>query len=569
MARPADQGGSEAQGVAPLLITGMPRSGTSATARLLGAAGLDLGDDLMPPSEANRLGFYEDVQFYELNRALLAAGLGAAPELQPRWAYADRIDPSRLGGLRGRAQALMAERMARGRPWGFKDPRTTMLLDFYDSLEPRARYLFVYRAPWDVLDSLLRLEGGPLRGQAGLIVSAWVAYNSRLLAFLEEHPERAALIHVNATGSQPEEILAIGRRLLSEAGAPLLDGREAPEVFESALLTSLSDGHALAELLGAERPEAVALYDRLEGRAELPSSAGVARPAAGPARLRGTGAVGADVVFIGPAQAAPAPGEYGQVVQVDPGHSASAAANSGVAATTADVVVVLFDAAATEAILAGVAAIAEEPGMAAVLLGPPQSPVNGAQSDPTRVAPEDLVERADAFAGVVLRRSAWLEHGGFDPRLPVPAFAPWAFAAGCAASGAGVAILEAAAPGGQPSRPEAERRLAMRSVLERNGALAARTLDRAFGDITSRRRTVELLEERTAERDHALDVLATTTEERDQARRMADAAERRATELVRRSREIESTRAWRLVTRWWRLRGAWRRRVGGAARGFD
>jgi len=285
--------------------------------------------------------------------------------------------------------------------------------------------------------------------------------------------------------------------------------------------------------------------------------------------LRGSSVLGAEVVFVGPVEAAPTPGEYGQVVQVDPGDSAAGAANSGVAATTADVIAVLFKATAKEVILAGVAAIGEEPGTAAVLLGPSEPRVNGAQPCAVRIAPEDLVDRADAFAGVVLRRSAWLEHGGFDHQLPVAGFAAWAFAAACAASGDAVAILPAATSGGQPSRPEVERRLATRSVLERNGALAARALDRAFDDIASRRRAVELLEERTAERDHALDVLAARTKERDRARRMADAAQRHATELELRSKEIESSRSWRLATRWWRLRSAWRQKTGGAGRGSD
>ena len=40
--------------------------------------------------------------------------------------------------------------------WGWKDPRTSLLLTFWDSLLDEARYLFVYRHPVDVLSSLVR-----------------------------------------------------------------------------------------------------------------------------------------------------------------------------------------------------------------------------------------------------------------------------------------------------------------------------------------------------------------------------------------------------------------------------
>src|SRR4051812_1867693 len=152
----------------------MHRSGTSATARLLGQAGLDLGPSMMPERIDNPLGYYEDLAFYDLNVELLAAGIGDDPRLDPPWAFADRLDPSHLERLRPRAEELLAARSARDDAWGFKDPRTTVLLDFYDELIPAARYVFVYRPPWDVVASLLRTQYQPLHGRADLAVRAWV-----------------------------------------------------------------------------------------------------------------------------------------------------------------------------------------------------------------------------------------------------------------------------------------------------------------------------------------------------------------------------------------------------------
>ena len=58
-----------------LCILGMHRSGTSMVSYILHLCGLDLGppDQLMPPTEANPLGYWEHTGFVEVNDALLTA----------------------------------------------------------------------------------------------------------------------------------------------------------------------------------------------------------------------------------------------------------------------------------------------------------------------------------------------------------------------------------------------------------------------------------------------------------------------------------------------------------------
>ena len=90
----------------------MGRSGTSATARLLQAAGLDVGRELMEATPDNPLGFFEDLRFFELDRDLVKAGLSGGPDQRPRWAFADGIDPARLDPFRAPARALLDERAA-------------------------------------------------------------------------------------------------------------------------------------------------------------------------------------------------------------------------------------------------------------------------------------------------------------------------------------------------------------------------------------------------------------------------------------------------------------------------
>ena len=61
-----------------LCIAGMPRSGTSLVTQLLHRAGLDLGErqDLMPASENNTDGYWENLRFVHINDRLLTASGG-------------------------------------------------------------------------------------------------------------------------------------------------------------------------------------------------------------------------------------------------------------------------------------------------------------------------------------------------------------------------------------------------------------------------------------------------------------------------------------------------------------
>ena len=54
-----------------LLVLGMHRGGTSTIARALRALGVPLGDQLLPPTDANPRGYWEDVEVVAINEELL------------------------------------------------------------------------------------------------------------------------------------------------------------------------------------------------------------------------------------------------------------------------------------------------------------------------------------------------------------------------------------------------------------------------------------------------------------------------------------------------------------------
>src|SRR5437879_4848084 len=115
-----------------VIITGMHRSGTSMVARITSLLGVYFGPerDLMTATIDNPEGYFENWGFVKLHNALLDL-LGASWKIPPmvRW---DEIKTSApASALQQDARVLMhylAEASA-GKPWGWKDPRVSLLLD--------------------------------------------------------------------------------------------------------------------------------------------------------------------------------------------------------------------------------------------------------------------------------------------------------------------------------------------------------------------------------------------------------------------------------------------------------
>lgn len=207
-------------GVTPraLAITGMHRSGTSLTAATLQRAGLFIGHDLMPAFPGNAHGHFEDMEFVTLHRSILAANG------QPTDGFDLAPGPIAVpDALADEAAAMVARRRGLGYPWGWKDPRTLLFLDFWAQVVPEATFFFLFRRPWEVVDSLLRRGDPAVVADPPLAVRLWIAYNERLLAFAKSHPDRVMVREVCRVIDTPGHVCADVARCL---GLP-------PSEFES------------------------------------------------------------------------------------------------------------------------------------------------------------------------------------------------------------------------------------------------------------------------------------------------------------------------------------------------
>ena len=155
-------------------ILGMHRSGTSCLAGSLEEAGLHLGE-VSTVGRHNAKGNRESTRMMALQESVLeySGGSWDRPPRQPRWSDQHRAERDAIIGS------------YTGVPvWGFKDPRTLLLVDFWKEALPNLRLVGTLRHPRLVAGSLLRRGGGSLDAWLDL----WADYGERMLALREADP---------------------------------------------------------------------------------------------------------------------------------------------------------------------------------------------------------------------------------------------------------------------------------------------------------------------------------------------------------------------------------------------
>ena len=258
----------------PVVVTGMHRSGTSLVASVLAAIGVAMGDRLLPEDRSNPRGYFEDLGFLALDRQLLATSTRPDDGGHRDWGWTESewLDRGRFQDLAAQARALVAERSAGGRRWGWKDPRTTLLLDFWHPLLGDPIYILLYRFPWEVADSMQRLGAEIFLRHPDYAYRIWAFYNRHLLDFCRSHRERCLLASTDALLRRPRRFLELlGDRLGLAATHLKIEELVAAELFQR-----LDADDPLVTLATAHHPECAALLTELDALADL-SSAGLWR----------------------------------------------------------------------------------------------------------------------------------------------------------------------------------------------------------------------------------------------------------------------------------------------------
>lgn len=253
-----------------LIITGMHRSGTSLTASLIQSIGVNIGQNMFPADSCNVKGYFEDVDFLEFQRSLLQASCPPGDSGWPDWGWTEteNLDRTNWSASIPEAKALIATRKAN--IWGWKDPRTSLLLEFWHQLLPNARYLLVYRSPWDVVDSILRQNRGVFPQRPDYALKSWGFYNRHVLSFYRQHRDRCILVNVNGLIQQPTRLVEILESKLGLRTQSAWDPGKFAQIYDASLLKGLAADDPMVRLVNHLMPECADLLAELDREADIP-----------------------------------------------------------------------------------------------------------------------------------------------------------------------------------------------------------------------------------------------------------------------------------------------------------
>ncbi|WP_158593413.1 glycosyltransferase [Nitrosovibrio sp. Nv6] len=125
--------------------------------------GIDFGHDeeLIEGDAYNELGYHENKDLSYLGEEILIA-LGGdhmrPPFLESGWETSSLLDP-----FRAKAKLLVDTKFGTSPAWGWKDPRTSLLLPFWRQIFLPTHYIITIRNPLAVAESLLRRNGIAIR----------------------------------------------------------------------------------------------------------------------------------------------------------------------------------------------------------------------------------------------------------------------------------------------------------------------------------------------------------------------------------------------------------------------
>ena len=161
-----------------ILILGPHRSGTSALAGTLSQAGLRFSSDLLPPSEFNEKGYYEDSEIVDLNEKLLLKMGGNWHSPLP--ILKSQSQPSKY---LEKAEQLLSDRLEEENHICFKDPRFSILFPFWQRViremsEVELLPIINLRKPDYTINSLIKRNNFS-KEKSAFITSAYMIASER------------------------------------------------------------------------------------------------------------------------------------------------------------------------------------------------------------------------------------------------------------------------------------------------------------------------------------------------------------------------------------------------------
>ncbi len=238
------------------VVLGMHKSGTTLVSECLHKAGIPMEEGIAEPKGYEHGYTLERRAAQAVNKRYLNCGDDQSQDIL---LSQDAVDPAIHAECVTQAAALIDDLSAQGHPWGFKDPRTLLVMPVWEQAFERTHIrpclIGVYRNPREVFGHYKRLlKRKWLHHDPRYLVrvlQSWSAHNRALLEVAKRNPD-LALFEFTALMTQDIEI---GR--LYE-----LIGTSGPDARKSDLYRARPGAdrnyqiaRALARLSGSEDPE--------------------------------------------------------------------------------------------------------------------------------------------------------------------------------------------------------------------------------------------------------------------------------------------------------------------------
>jgi len=136
-----------------VIVLGMHRSGTSMVCGILNHLGINFGKDYPGKQISNPMGHFEDGDFLFLNQEILAAAGGSWDHPPMEEAIKQQAEY-----FQEKIRDLVNSRVKKyqNNSWGWKDPRTSLLIDLYLPHLKSPFFIWCQRDPEEIADSLWR-----------------------------------------------------------------------------------------------------------------------------------------------------------------------------------------------------------------------------------------------------------------------------------------------------------------------------------------------------------------------------------------------------------------------------
>lgn len=182
----------------------MHGSGTSATARILDLLGVDMGppEVAAPARRTNTKGLWEHPGLTRLGETILktlGGSWNAPPALEPGWHLAPELFP-----LREAALEIVEPIFGQSPLWGWKDPRSSLLVPFWQDLLGPMHHVVCVRHPEAVAASLGKRDKMERDRALGL----WLRYTRDLLDATRSRPRAITFYEDLWTGPEAFRALA-------------------------------------------------------------------------------------------------------------------------------------------------------------------------------------------------------------------------------------------------------------------------------------------------------------------------------------------------------------------------